>query len=71
MIPSLGYIFHSGSSIHGSDPYKPDEFGPVWQEFCSGNYKVEIDSVYSLEDAGDAQEKMISGDFFGKIILIP
>ena len=71
VIPSLGYIFHSGISIHGSDPYKPDEFGPVWQEFCSGNYKVEIDSVYSLEDAGEAQEKMISGDFFGKIILIP
>ena len=70
-IPSLGYLFHSGISIIGSDPYEPSEFGPVWEEFCSGDYQVEIDSTYPLEAAGEAQEKMLSGDFFGKIILTP
>ena len=70
-IPSLGYVFHSGISIKGSDPYEPSEFAPVWEEFSSGDYKVEIDSVYPLEAAGEAQEKMISGDFFGKIVLTP
>ena len=71
VIPSLGYVFHSGITIHGSDPYEPSEFEPTWKEFCSGDYKVEIDSVYPLENAGEAQDKMLSGDFFGKIILNP
>ena len=70
-IPSLGYVFHSGISIHGSDPYRPEEFGPVWEEFCSGAYHAEIDSVYELSEAGVAQDKMLSGDFFGKILLVP
>ena len=70
-IPSLGYVFHSGISIHGSDPYRPEEFGPAWEDFCSGGYQVEIDSVHHLSEAGAAQEKMLSGDFFGKILLVP
>jgi len=70
-IPSLGYVFHSGISIHGSDPYRPEEFGPAWSEFCSGDYQVVIDSVHSLSDAVVAQHKMLTGDFIGKILLIP
>ena len=70
-IPSLGYVFHSGISIHGSDPYRPEEFGPAWEDFCSGEYQVAIDSVHHLSDAGVAQGKMLSGDFFGKILLTP
>ncbi len=70
-IPSLGYLFHSGISILGSDPYRPEEFGPVWENFCAGHYDVVIDSVYPLEQAAEAQHKMISNDFFGKILLTP
>jgi NADPH:quinone reductase-like Zn-dependent oxidoreductase len=70
-IPSLGHLFHSGISIHGSDPYRPEEFGPIWDDFCSGGYTVEIDSVYKLSEAGAAQDRMLSGDFFGKILLTP
>lgn len=70
-IPSLGYVFHSGISIHGSDPYRPEEFGPAWEDFCSGRYQVEVDSVHHLSEAGTAQDKMLSGDFFGKILLTP
>ncbi|MBT3245347.1 MAG: zinc-binding dehydrogenase [Actinobacteria bacterium] len=70
-IPSLGYVFHSGISIHGSDPYRPEEFGPAWENFCSGGYQVEVDSVNHLSEAGAAQDKMLSGDFFGKILLTP
>ena len=36
VIPSLGYVFHSGIKILGSDPYRPDEFGPAWDTFCAG-----------------------------------
>lgn len=70
-IPSLGYVFHSGISILGSDPYRPEEFGPVWDTFCSGAFDVVIDSEFALEDAAEAQNKMLASDFFGKIILKP
>jgi len=70
-IPSLGHVFHSGISIRGSDPYRPEEFGPVWSEFCLGDYQVVIDSIHPLSEAAVAQDKMLTGQFFGKILLIP
>ena len=70
-IPSLGYLFHSGIKIFGSDPYRPEEFGPVWDMFCSANFEVVIDSEFELAEAGQAQDKMMQSDFFGKIVLKP
>ena len=70
-IPSLGYLFHSGIKIMGSDPYRPEEFGPVWDTFCDGDFEVVIDSEFALEDAAEAQNKMLASDFFGKIVLKP
>jgi NADPH:quinone reductase-like Zn-dependent oxidoreductase len=70
-IPSLGYLFHSGIRILGSDPYRPEEFGPVWDDFCRGDFEVIIDSEYELADAAAAQEKMLRSEFFGKIVLRP
>lgn len=74
-IPSLGYVFHSGIKIMGSDPYRPEEFGPVWETFCAGvaagDIEVVIDSEFALADAADAQNKMLASDFFGKILLEP
>jgi NADPH:quinone reductase-like Zn-dependent oxidoreductase len=70
-IPSLGYLFHSGISINGSDPYRPDEFGPVWSTFCEQRFDVVIDSEFALADAGAAQQKMLANDVFGKIVLKP
>jgi len=70
-IPSLGYLFHSGIKILGSDPYRPEEFGPVWDTFCAGDFEVVIDSEFALQDAAEAQSKMLASDFFGKIVLRP
>jgi NADPH:quinone reductase-like Zn-dependent oxidoreductase len=70
-IPSLGYVFHSGISILGSDPYRPEEFGPVWDRFCEGDFQVHVDSTFPLVDAVDAQQKLLSNDVFGKILLTP
>lgn len=70
-IPSLGYLFHSGISIIGSDPYRPEEFGPAWKNFCDGDFDVVIDSTFPLAEAGAAQDKMLASDFFGKIVLTP
>lgn len=70
-IPSLGYMFHSGISIIGSDPYRPEEFGPAWDDFCANDYEVVIDSTFPLSEAAAAQDKMLASDFFGKIVLTP
>jgi NADPH:quinone reductase-like Zn-dependent oxidoreductase len=70
-IPSLGYVFHSGISIRGSDPYRPEEFAPLWSTFCAGGFDVVIDSEFALADAAEAQDKMLASDFFGKILLHP
>ena len=70
-IPSLGYVFHSGISILGSDPYRPEEFAPAWQRFCDGGFEVHVDSVFPLGSAADAQHKLRSNDVFGKILLTP
>ncbi|MCU1401216.1 MAG: putative oxidoreductase [Acidimicrobiales bacterium] len=71
MIGSLGHLFHMGISIIGSDPYRYSEFGAVWREFTSGNFHTPIDSVFALADGAAAQDKMLRGDFFGKILLEP
>ena len=70
-IPSLGYFYHSGISIIGSDPYGPDEMAPLWESFCGGDFEPVIDSEFALEDAAVAQQKMLESDFFGKILLKP
>ena len=70
-IPSLGYVFHSGISIIGSDPYRPEEFGPAWQRFCDGDFQVHVDSTFPLAHAAAAQDKLLSNDVFGKILLVP
>ncbi len=71
VIPSLGYVFHSGIKILGSDPYRPEEFGPAWDTFCGDGFTAAVDSVFDLADAADAQAKMLASDFFGKILLKP
>ncbi|MBI4883704.1 MAG: zinc-binding dehydrogenase [Actinobacteria bacterium] len=70
-IPSLGYLFHSGISIIGSDPYRPEEFAKVWKTYCEGGFPTLVDSEFGLADAGAAQHKMENNDVFGKIILRP
>ncbi|MFT6762372.1 MAG: NADPH:quinone reductase-like Zn-dependent oxidoreductase [Candidatus Aldehydirespiratoraceae bacterium] len=70
-IPSLGYMFHGRISILGSDAYRPEEFGPAWEKFCGGDFAVHIDREYPLEEAAAAQEQLVSGDVFGKILLRP
>ena len=71
VIPSLGYLYHHGISILGSDAYRPEEFAPAWQRFCDGDFEAVVDSVYPLAEAARAQEKLISNDVFGKILLRP
>jgi len=70
-IPSLGFMFHMGLRLLGSDPYRYEEFAPAWATYCEGDFEAPVDTVYPLAEAGDAQEQMLRGDFFGKIVLEP
>ena len=71
VIPSLGFMFHQRASILGSDAYRPEEFGPAWTTFCEGDFTVAVEREYPLDEAGAAQEQLVSGDLFGKILLKP
>ena len=71
LIPNLGYLFNMGLQILGSDPYRYQEFGEVWQRYCAGSYRAVVDSIFPLADGARAQEKLLSNDFFGKILLQP
>ncbi len=70
-IPSLGQLFHARLSILGSDAYRPEEFGPVWETFCAARFPVVIDGEYPLAEAATAQARLESGDVFGKLVLRP
>lgn len=70
-IPSLGYTYHYGLQILGSDPYRPDEFATAWELFCAHEFDAVIDSEFPLAEAAAAQEKLQRSDFFGKILLRP
>ena len=70
-IPSLGFMFHMGISIIGSDPYRYDEFVTAWKLYTEGSFQAPVDSVFALRDGADAQDKMLSSEFFGKIVLEP
>jgi NADPH:quinone reductase-like Zn-dependent oxidoreductase len=70
-IPSLGFMFHMGIQILGSDPYRPEEFAEAWSVYANGSFTAPVDSVYALADGAEAQQKMERSDFFGKIVLRP
>lgn len=70
-IPNLGFMYHMGLQILGSDPYRYEEFAPAWRQYCASNFEAVVDSVFPLSDGEAAQEKLISGDCFGKIVLEP
>jgi NADPH:quinone reductase-like Zn-dependent oxidoreductase len=70
-IPSLGYAYHFGLQILGSDAYRPDEFAAAWEHFCAHDFTAVVDSEFALADAAAAQDKLLRSDFFGKILLRP
>lgn len=70
-IPSLGFMFHMGIQLLGSDPYRYHEFAAAWQTYCDGGFQAPIDSVYPLAEGAAAQDQMLQGAFFGKIVLEP
>jgi len=71
VIPSLGFMFHMGIQVLGSDPYRYEEFGKVWQKYCSEDFDPSIDTTYQLKDGAEAHLRLESNNVAGKFILIP
>jgi len=71
VIPNLGYMYHKGLQLLGSDPYRYEEFAPAWEKYCNNDFQAAIDSVFPLAEGGQAQEKLLRGSCFGKIVLEP
>jgi NADPH:quinone reductase-like Zn-dependent oxidoreductase len=70
-IPSLGFMFHMGIQVLGSDPYRYAEFAEAWDVYCAGDFVAAVDTVYPLAEAATAQDRMLRSDFFGKLVLEP
>jgi NADPH:quinone reductase-like Zn-dependent oxidoreductase len=71
-IPSLGFMFHMGIQILGSDPYRYDEFAEAWELYTAHDFQAAIDSVFPLAEGAELpRSKMLRSDFFGKILLEP
>lgn len=70
-IPSLGFMFHMGIQILGSDPYRYAEFAEAWNLYTTAGFTSVVDSVFPLAGGAAAQDKMMRSDFFGKILLEP
>lgn len=66
---TLTSVYHAGRSLLGAGAYHPEEFAATIDAFRAGAIAPVIDSVSPLDAVGDAQERMLSSDFFGKLVL--
>jgi len=62
-------IFWNQLQVIGSTMANQKEFSDVMALFFQGELKPVIDSVFPLEQAGEAYQRLESGEHFGKIII--
>ena len=67
----LRHIFFKGISILGSTQGTRAELEQGLYWMSRGRIRSIIDSVFPLEDAASAHEKMLKGGLFGKILIRP
>ena len=62
-------LFWNQWSILGSTMGNDDEFDAIVEHFRAGRLRPVVDSVYPLDDARAAFERMASGEQFGKLVV--
>jgi NADPH:quinone reductase-like Zn-dependent oxidoreductase len=62
-------LFWNQWSILGSTMGNDAEFDAVLEHFRAGRLRPRIDSVYTLDDARTAFERLASGEQFGKLVI--
>ncbi len=68
---NLPFAYHFGLRLLGSDPFSSAEFSRMLEHCLQAHVAPLIDSAFALQDAREAQARMESGDFDGKIVLRP
>ncbi len=66
---ALTDVYHWGRTLIGAGGYQAAEFPMMLEAMSQTTRPPVIDSVWSLEELPAAQQRMESGDFFGKILL--
>jgi NADPH:quinone reductase-like Zn-dependent oxidoreductase len=62
-------LFQWGKSLLGHGGYTPAEMRAVVGAYCRGELRVVVDSRWQFTDLPQAERRLESGDFFGKILL--
>jgi len=65
----IRYVFSRELEIHGTYIGTRAELEQILPHIVQGRLRPIVDSVYDLQDARAAHEKLESRDFFGKIVL--
>ena len=65
------YMFSKQLSYLGSTMGTRSDFAQVMALIFAGKLSPVLDETFDLKDARRAQDRMVQGEFFGKIILAP
>lgn len=63
-------LYQSGRTIIGHGSYSRAEMAAAVAAFANGGFRVQIDSVWPFERLPEAEAKLTSNDFFGKIVVL-
>ncbi len=67
----LPSVYHAGLRVLGAGPQSYGSFVEMLGTYWKGGFTAVVDSEFPLEKAALAQERLESGDAFGKILLHP
>ena len=67
----LRHIFFKGINVLGSTQGTKAEMEAGLYWMGKGKIKAEVDSIHTFEQAAEAHTKMLTGKFFGKILMKP
>ena len=62
-------LFHWGKSLLGHGGYTVPEMRDTVAAYCRGALKVVIDSCWPFSQLPEAERRLESGDFFGKVVV--
>jgi NADPH:quinone reductase-like Zn-dependent oxidoreductase len=65
----IRYVFSRELEIHGTYIGTRAELEQILPHMVQGRLRPIVDSIYDLQDARAAHEKLESRDFFGKVVL--
>jgi NADPH:quinone reductase-like Zn-dependent oxidoreductase len=65
----LTSVYHAGRSLLGAGGWRAGDFPAMLEDHARYAIRPVVDSVWPFEELAAAQERLASGDFFGKVVL--